>query len=226
MEIIILSAGMGTRLNKDIPKSLTLLKNGESILDRQIKSLIDYVDKKNITIVVGYKNDMIQEKYPDYHFVYNKNFKTTNTAKSLLCAINAKEIQSDIIWLNGDVVFDPTILKYIFESKKSSMLVNSESVGEEEVKYSTKKDGTIDKVSKHVKNALGEAVGINKIISCHVKKFKAQLEQCEDTDYFERGIELLINNSVNIHPINISKYFCCEIDTPDDLDFVNKNLKK
>tara|TARA_Y100001935_G_C17254340_1_gene482790 strand:- start:62 stop:742 length:681 start_codon:yes stop_codon:yes gene_type:complete len=226
MEIIILSAGMGTRLNKDIPKSLTLLKNGESILERQIKSLIDYVDKKNITIVVGYKNDMIQEKYPDYHFVYNKNFKTTNTAKSLLCAINAKEIQSDIIWLNGDVVFDPTILKYIFESKKSSMLVNSESVGEEEVKYSTKKDGTIDKVSKHVKNALGEAVGINKIISCHVKKFKAQLEQCEDTDYFERGIELLINNSVNIHPINISKYFCCEIDTPDDLDFVNKNLKK
>ena len=226
MEIIILSAGMGTRLNKDIPKSLTLLKNGESILERQIKSLIDYVDKKNITIVVGYKNDMIQEKYPDYHFVYNKNFKTTNTAKSLLCAINAKEIQSDLIWLNGDVVFDPTILKYIFESKKSSMLVNSESVGEEEVKYSTKKDGTIDKVSKHVKNALGEAVGINKIISCHVKKFKAQLEQCEDTDYFERGIELLINNSVNIHPINISKYFCCEIDTPDDLDFVNKNLKK
>ena len=226
MEIIILSAGMGTRLNKDIPKSLTLLKNGESILERQIKSLIDYVDKKNITIVVGYKNDMIQEKYPDCHFVYNKNFKTTNTAKSLLCAINAKEIQSDIIWLNGDVVFDPKILKYIFESKKSSMLVNSESVGEEEVKYSMKKDGTIDKVSKHVKNALGEAVGINKIISCHVKEFKAQLEQCEDTDYFERGIELLIDNSVNIHPINISKYFCCEIDTPDDLDFVNKNLKK
>ena len=106
------------------------------------------------------------------------------------------------------------------------MLVNSESVGEEEVKYSIKKDGTIDKVSKHVKNALGEAVGINKIISCHVKEFKAQLEQCEDTDYFERGIELLINNSVNIHPINISKYFCYEIDTPDDLDFVNRNLKK
>ena len=226
MEIIILSAGMGTRLNKDIPKSLTLLKNGESILERQIKSLIDYVDKKNITIVVGYKNNMIQEKYPNYHLVYNKNFKTTNTAKSLLCAINSKEIQSDIIWLNGDVVFDPKILKYIFESKKSSMLVNSESVGEEEVKYSIKKDGTIDKVSKHVKNALGEAVGINKIISCHVKEFKAQLEQCEDTDYFERGIELLINNSVNIHPINISKYFCCEIDTPDDLDFVNRNLKK
>ena len=226
MEIIILSAGMGTRLNKDIPKSLTLLKNGESILERQIKSLIDYVDKKNITIVVGYKNNMIQEKYPNYHLVYNKNFKTTNTAKSLLCAINSKEIQSDIIWLNGDVVFDPTILKYIFESKKSSMLVNSESVGEEEVKYSIKKDGTIDKVSKHVKNPLGEAVGINKIISCHVKEFKAQLEQCEDTDYFERGIELLIKNNVNIHPINISKYFCCEIDTPDDLDFVNRNLKK
>ena len=96
MQIIILAAGMGTRLNKDIPKSLTTLNNGESILERQINSLLEYVDKENITIVVGYKKNMIKEKYPGYYFVSNNKYKTTNTAKSLLCVLNERNIESQI----------------------------------------------------------------------------------------------------------------------------------
>ena len=226
MQIIILAAGMGTRLNKDIPKSLTTLNNGESILERQINSLLEYVDKENITIVVGYKKNIIQEKYPDYCFVSNNKYKTTNTAKSLLCALNERNIESDMIWLNGDVVFDSQILKNIFDTNQSSMLVNCESVGEEEVKYSIKNDGSIDKVSKDIKNGLGEAVGINKIVSSQIKEFRHQLDKCEDNDYFERGIEFLINQDIKVYPIDISKYFCCEIDTQDDLDFVNNYLEK
>lgn len=226
MQVIILAAGMGTRLNKDVPKSLTTLNNGESILERQISSLLEYVDKDSITIVVGYKKNIIQEKYSDYSFVANDKYKYTNTAKSLLCALNTKNINSDIIWLNGDVVFDPQILKDIFDSNTSSMLVNCESVGEEEVKYSIKKDGSIDQVSKDIKNGLGEAVGINKIISADIKEFKIQLEQCENDDYFERAIELLVNKDIKVYPINISNYFCCEIDTQNDLDFVNEYLEK
>jgi len=226
MHIIILAAGMGTRLNKGKPKSLTKLSNGESILGRQINALLNYIDKKDITIVVGYKKNMIQEKYPDYSFVFNDNYKRTNTAKSLLYALDSKKLNSDIIWLNGDVVFDSKILKSIFELEESSMLVNTNSVSDEEVKYNINDDGTINEVSKNIQDGLGEAVGINKILRSDLKEFKYQLEQCSNNDYFEYGIELLINQNIKIYPIDISKYFCCEIDTQDDLDFVNKYLEK
>jgi len=226
MNIIILAAGMGTRLNKNKPKCLTTLSNGETILQRQINALLGYVDKKDITIVVGYKKNMIQKKYSDYSFIFNSNYENTNTAKSLLYALDSKQLDSDFIWLNGDVVFDPEILKPIFELKKSSMLVNTNSVGAEEVKYNVNDDGTINKVSKNIHDGLGEAVGINKISSFHVKQFKHQLEKCGNNDYFEYAIELLINKNIKIYPIDISNFFCCEIDTQYDLNFVNEYLEK
>ena len=157
---------------------------------------------------------------------FNDNYKRTNTAKSLLYALDSKKLNSDIIWLNGDVVFDSKILKSIFELEESSMLVNTNSVSDEEVKYNINNDGTINEVSKNIQDGLGEAVGINKILRSDLKEFKYQLEQCSNNDYFEYGIELLINQNIKIYPIDISKYFCCEIDTQDDLDFVNKYLKK
>jgi len=226
MHVIILAAGMGTRLNKNKPKCLTVLSNGETILQRQINALLGYVDKEDITIVVGYKKNMIKKEYSDYSFVFNSNYENTNTAKSLLCALDKKQLDSDLIWLNGDVVFDSEILKPIFKSKKSSMLVNTNSVGQEEVKYNINKDGTINEVSKRIQDGLGEAVGINKISRIHLEQFKYQLGKCDNNDYFEYAIELLINQNIKIYPMDISDSFCCEIDTQYDLNFVNEYLEK
>ena len=104
----------------------------------------------------------------------------------------------DVLWLNGDVVFDKNILKPIIEFDGSCMLVNTNSVSDEEVKYSVRKDGTISKVSKLVKNGLGEAVGINKISKSYIQKFINALDQCRDDDYFEYALELLINDNLKL----------------------------
>ncbi|OUT40142.1 MAG: hypothetical protein CBB66_02995 [bacterium TMED6] len=225
MHIIILAAGMGTRLNKNNPKSLVKLSNGDSILNRQINALLDYVNINDITIVVGYKQHKIKEKYPKCSYVYNENYQNTNTAKSLLLALESKEDEKDVIWINGDVVFEFEVLKDIFVTSNSSMLVNTLKVGAEEVKYTINNDGSINKVSKNINNGLGEAVGINKILNSQLDEFKKELERCSKSDYFERGLEMLINKGTKIYPIDISKYFCCEIDTQDDLNFVNRFLK-
>ena len=225
MHIIILAAGMGTRLNKNNPKSLVKLSNGDSILNRQINALLDYVNINDITIVVGYKQHKIKEKYPKCSYVYNENYQNTNTAKSLLLALESKQDDKDVIWINGDVVFEFEVLKEIFVTSNSSMLVNTLKVGAEEVKYTINNDGSINKVSKNINNGLGEAVGINKILNSQLDEFKKELERCSKSDYFERGLEMLINKGTKIYPIDISKYFCCEIDTQDDLNFVNRFLK-
>ena len=39
-------------------------------------------------------------------------------------------------------------------------------------------------------------------------------------------LRLLINQESKIYPIDISEYFCCEIDTQEDLNLVNKYLKE
>ena len=223
MNAIILAAGKGSRLGMPHPKCLTKLKTGETILERQINSLSKYIDKKNIYIVVGYKKELIIENQPDCNFITNHNFNKNNTSKSLLCAIKDNH-DSDIIWLNGDVVFDSKVLSPIIKSRNSCMLVNTNSVLEEEVKYNLNGDGTINQVSKEIIDGLGEAVGVNKILKKHLNKFIHALKECDDQDYFEFAIEKIIKKNIPIYPIDISSKLCMEIDFKEDLDLVNKEL--
>ena len=55
MKAIILAAGIGSRLGNSDPKPLTKLKNGESILYRQVEYLSEYIGINNIITIVGYK---------------------------------------------------------------------------------------------------------------------------------------------------------------------------
>ncbi len=223
MNVIILAAGKGSRLGMPHPKCLTKLKTGETILERQINALSKYINKKNINIVVGFQKESIMNAFPGCNFIINHEFDKNNTSKSLLCALYQK-YDSDIIWLNGDVVFDSKILIPLIKSKKSCMLVNTSSVSDEEVKYNLNNNGTIKKVSKEIDDGLGEAVGVNKILKRHTKQFIKALEECSEQDYFEFAIEKIINKKIPIYPIDISSNLCMEIDFKEDLDLVNKEL--
>ena len=104
------------------------------------------------------------------------------------------------------------------------MLVNSDSVAEEEVKYNLNKDGTIKQVSKEIIDGVGEAVGINKISKEYTKKFIEALKQCKNQDYFEKAIETLIGQKVPVYPIDILSKLCIEVDFKEDLDLINQKL--
>ena len=164
MKAIILAAGIGSRLGNSNPKPLTKLKSGESILERQVAYLSEYLGVNNIIAIVGYKKDLIMESFPNLLYVYNNFYDTTNTSKSLLAGLYKIE-NEDVMWLNGDVVFEKKLLLKIIQYSQSCMAVNTNSVGEEEIKYNVFDDGNIKEVSKTVSPALGEAVGINKLIS-------------------------------------------------------------
>ena len=223
MKAIILAAGIGSRLGNSDPKPLTKLKNGESILYRQVGYLSEYIGINNIITIVGYKKDLIMESFPNLLYVYNNFYDTTNTSKSLLAGLHKIE-NEDVMWLNGDVVFEKKLLPKIIQCSQSCMAVKTNSVGEEEIKYNVFDDGNIKEVSKTVSPALGEAVGINKVMTSDLPLFKANLEKCDDQDYFERALELSIQDGMKIMPVNINKYLCMEIDFEDDLEQINKQL--
>ena len=52
MKAVILAAGIGSRLGKPYPKSLAELSTGETIMERQITALSNYIGSDNIIIVV------------------------------------------------------------------------------------------------------------------------------------------------------------------------------
>lgn len=226
MKIVILAAGIGSRLGNPFPKPLTPLKNGKSIMQMQTENIATYYDIDDINVVVGFKKDLIMERFPELTYVYNPFFDQTNTSKSLLKALK-KHKDKSVLWFNGDVVFDGKLLEVLnpfIEANESFVAVNTSKVAEEEVKY-TLKDDYIDLLSKEVKNGLGEAVGINFISSKDIKKFIARLEECDANDYFERGLELAIEkDGVQIKAVDISAYNCMEIDFVEDLENVNKTL--
>ncbi|MDA2984631.1 MAG: phosphocholine cytidylyltransferase family protein, partial [Actinomycetota bacterium] len=82
-------------------------------------------------------------------------------------------------------------------------------------------------LSKTVEEALGEAVGINFISSRDKSSLLKNLELCQESDYFERGIELAIeSDGLKVTPVDISDLFAVEVDFQEDLDRANKGLER
>ena len=225
MRAIILGAGFGSRLGKPLPKPLTVLSSGETIMERQVSALTRFLTTDDVIVVVGFKKESIMEAFPNLAYVFNDVFDQTNTAKSLLRGLRETR-NEDVIWLNGDVVFDSEVIERVYDFAGSCMAVNTSSVGEEEVKYDVNVDGTIREVSKSVGDPRGESVGVNKIAAQDVPLLLEALEQCEAGDYFERGVELGIARDLRIHPVDITDLFCVEVDFREDLERANKWLSQ
>lgn len=225
VQAAILAAGMGTRLGRPFPKPLTELSTGKSIMGQQMDNLRGvFGDDLRITVVVGFKHDLIMERFPDVLFAYNENYDQTNTSKSLLRALKVSH-HGGVLWLNGDVVFDPRLLEKLrplIEQEQSFVCVNTAAVAEEEVKYTVDGDGFVRELSKTVVGGLGEAVGINFVSDSDKKVLLAHLERCDDQDYFERGLETAIGEEgLRVLPVDISEFYAVEVDFEDDLERAN-----
>lgn len=212
---IILLAGMGSRLGRPHPKSLTPLDDQQTILSRQLAILKQY--GLEICCVVGFKKDLIMEAASDCLFIYNPEYDLTNTSKSLLTALRHFQ-DCDVIWLNGDVVFSPEIIGRMLASPESAVAVNNSRVSDEEVKYTLNDENYIAEISKQVSAPLGEALGINLIRQPYIKDFIRRLDSVEYSDYFEKAMEQLIEQAGNVFKaIDVSDLPCIEVDFEADL---------
>lgn len=228
VQAVILAAGMGTRLARPHPKSLTQLDDGRTIMTQQVENLrAAFGDELRLTIVVGYKLEQILEHVPDASFVYNEAFDQTNTSKSLLKALR-NSADGGVLWMNGDVVFDPKLLLSLtsdIRNDRSFVAVDTSAVSDEEVKYTVDPDGYIYELSKSVVGALGEAVGINFISMDDKKHLIARLDEVDDQEYFEGGIvKTIAEDGVRYLPIDISRYYAVEVDFAEDLVRANEQL--
>lgn len=224
MKVVILAAGKGSRLGPDVlPKPLTKLATGQSILAHQLENISLYTSLNNVIVVVGYHKEEMMEKFPDLLYVYNPHFAKENTSKSLLRAL--EKCDEDVLWMNGDVVFHPSVLKPMLDPPKTSMMVNIGKVGEEEVKYRQDRNGKIIEVSKKIEHPKGEALGINYVAHRDLIPFRRQLEHCQPGDYFEKAIEKCIEEGMAVWSVPVAHDLCTEVDFPEDLERANAMLQ-
>ncbi|WP_197542933.1 phosphocholine cytidylyltransferase family protein [Methanobacterium formicicum] len=223
IKVVILAAGFGSRLGENIPKAIVKINEDMTILDLQLENLKQIIELDDVTVVVGYKKDIIQKKYPFLSYIDNENYSTTNTSKSLLLALEEMN-DYDVLWINGDVVFDADILRLIQQNKSKNLIcVNKYQVSEEEVKYTVDNEGYIKNLSKSVEG-VGEAVGINFIKKEDIKILISCLKECNNNDYFEKGIEFAMKKGIKFWPLDIENNYCVEIDFQEDLKMVRNRI--
>lgn len=226
MKIIILAAGLGSRLGtEDTPKALAPLVVGKSILELQLDNLARYLSLADVRLVVGYEKEKIKALFPHLVYIESPLYATQNTAKSLAKGLQGIEGE-DVLWLNGDVVFHHGILEPLLAKRQTAMVVNTSTVGEEEVKYQVDDIGRILQVSKNVDDPLGEALGINFFSAGDVPLLKEALAECGDRDYFEHAIQACIEVGVEVMAQQVDPILCVEVDFPEDLERANRATKE
>ena len=128
MKVIILAGGQGTRLRPltdDRPKCMVQV-NGKSMIERQLSAIRGCgIADKDITIIAGYRNDVLKDmyKHTEIHFLVNDQYETTNMVYSLMCAKKLMESEEDIIISYGDIIYGEQVFRKILEAQDEISVV-------------------------------------------------------------------------------------------------------
>lgn len=113
------------------PKSLLKLRNGESILERQLSLIDDAFNSYEVILVTGYQAEKVMNATPRHVVkIENTDYKTTNIVRSIGLGLRAATTDNVVI-LHGDVVFNKQCLRAPFDL--DSFAIISQSLKTDEV---------------------------------------------------------------------------------------------
>jgi choline kinase len=132
VDFIILAAGSGYRMKSYGPKCLIALNKRENILSRQIKLIRDVFPINNITLVCGYKADLLMKNSPeDIIKIENENYETTNICRSI--GMGLRTCRSNrVCVIYGDLIFNRECLDSL-DINRSCTVIGDHLMTEKEV---------------------------------------------------------------------------------------------
>lgn len=241
MKAIILAAGVGKRLGKevgDLPKSL-LKFGGISLLERHFQILRRF-GIQEIILVVGYQSQMIESEINRLNLndwvktIYNPNY-TQGSVISLWCAKDILEQQEDLLLMDADVLYHPHILERLVNTNISNcfLLDRNFEEGVEPVKLCVK-DGLLVEFRKQINPDLkfdfwGESVGFFRFSGEGAQKLAQRCDfyaknNLENEPYEDVIRDLLLENPEDFGFEDITGYSWIEIDFPEDLIKAEKQI--
>ena len=250
MKVIILAAGMGSRLRpltNNIPKCMLKLSN-ETLIERQIK-IFHNCNINDITIVTGYRSDLID--ISNVNYIKNENYEMTNMNESLFCALEPSN--SPVLVTYSDIIFEQKIIQQMLEITDGIRLAinlnwkkyyqNRTMHTLSEAENVLVENGRILQIRKNISESLqnqqiGEFLGIMMLSSQHVKILLERYSYLKKNHvgtfhnspslsnaYITDMLQEMINCGINVNPVlTEGRWF--EIDTPEDLKNAEKLINK
>ncbi len=228
MKAVILAAGIGSRLRpltEKKPKCLVEV-NGKPILGHTLDALLQN-GVRDIVVVTGYRADSVNAfcaaryKGKEITFVENKEYDSSNNLYSLYLA--RKHLSGDTLLMNGDLVFDTSVIKKLITVKKSAIAVDKGRFMDESMKVVVK-GGCIVHISKQIKplESYGCSIDVYKFVKRDATALIAELENTVDsgdrTEWTEAALDRLFSSGrIKASPMSIGKARWSEIDNLDDL---------
>jgi len=234
IKAIILAAGQGTRLNdltREIPKCLVRIGQ-KKIIDYQLDALIEN-NIRDVVIVVGHKKEklisyIINSNYSNLmniSFVDNEIYSRTNSCYSLWVAKD--HIKDGYVHLNSDLIFHPGLLKDLLRQNSSGMVVDHVRTNEDDMVKGKIKNNCIVKISKtaDVDNPDCIIVGPVYFSKSDVSYFIDELNKEINNGDITNACYLLFDkilDRINCKPVFANGLFWKEIDTLNDINYVEK----
>lgn len=234
MKALIFNSGLGRRMGaytKFSPKSMLKLKNGETVLFRQLR-ILQECNINDIIITTGPFADQLKvcaNKFQDLRvtFVENKEYDTTNAIYSFYLA--SKFLNDDFITLHGDLVFTSNTLKHILADPHGSCVaVDSHKKLPEKDFKGRIVTGTVQEISVHTFGedcvSLQPLYKISKNdLDLWAVEVKKMVESGNKNVYAEEAFNK-ISTSLKLYPVDCVNYFLEEIDTPEDYQTVSNEI--
>jgi choline kinase len=238
MKIIILAAGKGERLyplTKNTPKPLIDLGDGETLLEKQLRSLSESQVIDEVIIVIGYLYEQVESKLKNFktnlkiNTLYNPFYEMSNNLITLW--LSKYEMDQDFIITNGDNLFAADVVRDLVNKTNDGIYVTicyRDNIGEDDMKVILDEDKKVLKVSKEIKESNTESIGLVKVQGEKYRKiYQEVLEQlARDKNYINKfwleTFNILADKGVEIHSFEIDKNKWREVDFHFDL----KNLKE
>jgi len=226
MKAIIMAAGIGKRLHAlNLNKPKCLINIGGTTLIRRSVNLLVSKGISDITVIVGYKSDLIRnELNNNIAYFENPDFHITNSIKSLWYAKDL--LEGDVLLLNGDLYYEHDILDYaINQTNPVVMLADSTRIDKADYRFGFS-GNQINRFGKHLTNheTDGEYVGIVRIDQSFIKTFKKTLEEMitsgKSNIWWEDVLYSFIEKQIPIHYFDVAGTFWSEVDTLQDYNYL------
>lgn len=224
MKVILLAAGRGTRISReihDVPKcSLPIGKI--SLIQHTVRLFLK--NKIPVCIAVGYKHQVIRQQLAEYpvEVVYNPFYDVTNSIASLWFAKDFWQEGEDVLIMNADVYIEQDTLDLLLKEKRCPMmLADRKRILEGDFFFRDEND-ILKEYGKELKPEIrtAEYIGIAKLEASYrnrvLNKMDEMISNQRHGDWWENILYELSDGGDNIYVRNIGDLFWSEIDYIED----------